>query len=285
MYRRPLLSVVRNILNVAASTAAHGKVLDYKVCFARSLVACHVARVSAPFLTPCRTLHNTTQLCQVNETPQHTQEEVGAFTKLIEAMGFTGPLKYNKWKIKVAALRMYICCAEKINYDEFFERCSLPDTLNSWFLVTLLHVWMCLVRLRQEGRAGKYMCHYVVETMWGDVVQRIKIMDVDATRRNEATKVMTELFYVAVFRYDEGLLSDDSVLASALWKNLFSSQCEDPRQLELMVEYVRKQMQYIDALDGEDLLLTGEVNWRPLVEENAQSILKVSAPTYNDTGL
>lgn len=37
------------------------------------------------------------QLCNVKETPQHTEEEVGAFTKLIEAMGFTGPLKYNKW--------------------------------------------------------------------------------------------------------------------------------------------------------------------------------------------
>lgn len=45
------------------------------------------------------------------------------------------------------------------------------------------------------------------------------------------------------------------------------------------------QMQFIDALDGEDLLLTGEVKWRPLLEENAQSILKVTTPTYNDTGL
>lgn len=45
------------------------------------------------------------------------------------------------------------------------------------------------------------------------------------------------------------------------------------------------QMQYIDTLDGDDLLLTGEVKWRPLVEENAQSILKVVKPTYNDAGL
>lgn len=38
------------------------------------------------------------QLFNVKETPQAaTEEEVGAFTKLIEAMGFTGPLKYNKW--------------------------------------------------------------------------------------------------------------------------------------------------------------------------------------------
>ncbi|KTG34439.1 hypothetical protein cypCar_00029750 [Cyprinus carpio] len=80
------------------------------------------------------------KLHTVKETPQTTDEEVGAFTKLIEAMGFTGPLKYNKWKIKIAALRMYTCCVERINYDEFFEKCSLPDTLNSWFLVAQLHV-------------------------------------------------------------------------------------------------------------------------------------------------
>uniref|UniRef100_A0A671W8V1 Ubiquinol-cytochrome c reductase complex assembly factor 1 n=1 Tax=Sparus aurata TaxID=8175 RepID=A0A671W8V1_SPAAU len=260
-------------------------IIYQEACFARALVACQLARVSSPSLTPCRTLHMTTQLYNVKETPQHTEEEVGAFTKLIEAMGFTGPLKYNKWKIKIAALRMYTCCVERINYDDFFDKCSLPDTLNSWFLVAQLHVWMCLVRMRQEGREGKYMCTYIVHSMWEDVEQRSKIMGVDAIHRKEAMKLMTETFYAALFGYDEGLLSDDCVLAAALWRNLFNRECEDPRQLELMVEYVRKQMQFIDALNGEDLLLTGEVKWRPLLEENAQSILKVATPTYNDTGL
>uniref|UniRef100_A0A8C5DPW2 Ubiquinol-cytochrome-c reductase complex assembly factor 1-like n=1 Tax=Gouania willdenowi TaxID=441366 RepID=A0A8C5DPW2_GOUWI len=191
---------------------------------------------------PCRTVYASAQRCSVKETPQHSEEEVGAFTKLIEAMGFTGPLKYNKWKIKIAALRMYTCCVERINYDEFFIKCSLPDTLNSWFLVAQLHVWMCLVRMRQEGREGKYMCRYVVHSMWEDVEQRSKIMGIDAVHRKEALKAMTETFYAAIFGYDEGVLSDDCVLAAALWRNLFSRQCEDPRQLELMVEYVRKQV-------------------------------------------
>ncbi|MBN3292420.1 UQCC1 factor, partial [Polypterus senegalus] len=188
-------------------------------------------------------------------------------------------------KIKIAALRMYTCCVEKINYDEFFERCSLPDTLNSWFLVAQLHVWMCLVRMKQEGRAGKYMCRYIVHSMWEDVHQRGKVLGIDSVSLKESIRVMTENFYAAIFGYDEGILSNDSVLAAALWRNLFNKECEDPHQLELMVEYVRKQMQYLDSLDGEDLLLTGEVKWRPLVEENAQSIVKFATPTYNDTGL
>uniref|UniRef100_A0A3Q2NTL6 Ubiquinol-cytochrome c reductase complex assembly factor 1 n=1 Tax=Fundulus heteroclitus TaxID=8078 RepID=A0A3Q2NTL6_FUNHE len=179
------------------------------------------------------------QLSNVKETPQHSQEEVGAFTKLIEAMGFTAPLKYNKWKIKIAALRMYTCCVERINYDEFFDS-NLPEVLaaHGW----LFSCRMCLVRMRQEGREGKFMCRYIVHSMWEDVEQRSKIMGIDATHRKEAMKAMTETFYAAIFGYDEGILSDDCVLAAALWRNLFNRQCEDPQQLELMVEYVRKQV-------------------------------------------
>lgn len=44
--------------------------------------------------------------------------------------------------------------------------------------------------------------------------------------------------------YLQGILSDDCVLAAALWRNLFNRQCEDPGQLELMVEYVRKQVSF-----------------------------------------
>lgn len=98
----------------------------------------------------------------------------------------------------------------------FVSECSLPDTLNSWFLVAQLHVWwvkhflfysnvswstsnsckfffffstvrMCLVRMRQEGRAGKYMCRYIVHSMWEDVEQRSKIMGVSSVWHHSET--------------------------------------------------------------------------------------------------
>ncbi|KAB0347768.1 hypothetical protein FD754_012625 [Muntiacus muntjak] len=168
-----------------------------------------------------RKYHTTSKLSSTKDSPQPVEEKVGAFTKIIEAMGFTGPLKYSKWKIKIAALRMYTSCVEKTDFEEFFLRCQMPDTFNSWFLITLLHVWMCLVRMKQEGRSGKYMCRIIVHFMWEDVEQRGRIMGI----------------------------------------------------------------QYLDSMNGEDLLLTGEVSWRPLVEKNPQSILKPHSPTYNDEGL
>uniref|UniRef100_A0A2K5WI46 Ubiquinol-cytochrome c reductase complex assembly factor 1 n=1 Tax=Macaca fascicularis TaxID=9541 RepID=A0A2K5WI46_MACFA len=250
-----------------------------------------------------RKYHATHKLSTTKGSPQPVEEKVGAFTKIIEAMGFTGPLKYSKWKIKIAALRMYTSCVEKTDFEEFFlispycstglfcnsiirERwCQMPDTFNSWFLITLLHVWMCLVRMKQEGRSGKYMCRIIVHFMWEDVQQRGRVMGVNPYILKKNMILMTNHFYAAILGYDEGILSDDHGLAAALWRTFFNGKCEDPRHLELLVEYVRKQMQYLDSMNGEDLLLTGEVSWRPLVEKNPQSILKPHSPTYNDEGL
>nr|XP_054111041.1 ubiquinol-cytochrome-c reductase complex assembly factor 1 isoform X1 [Callithrix jacchus] len=256
-----------------------------------------------------RKYHDTHKLSTTKDSPQPVEEKVGALTKIIEAMGFTGPLKYSKWKekekrgrenrslallprlecnlqkIKIAALRMYTSCVEKTDFEEFFLRCQMPDTFNSWFLITLLHVWMCLVRMKQEGRSGKYMCRIIVHFMWEDVQQRGRVMGVNPYILKKNMILMTDNFYAAILGYDEGILSDDHGLAAALWRTFFNRKCEDPRQLELLVEYVRKQMQYLDSINGEDLLLTGEVSWRPLVEKNPQSILKLHSPTYNDEGL
>ncbi|XP_061487756.1 ubiquinol-cytochrome-c reductase complex assembly factor 1 isoform X1 [Rhineura floridana] len=246
---------------------------------------CGLIQTISTVKQPNRTLHHTNKFFTAKDSPQPSEEKVGAFTKIIEAMGFTGPLKYKKWKIKIAALRMYTSCVEKTDYEEFFNRFQMPDTLHSWFLVAQLHVWMCLVRMKQEGRAGKYMCRYIVHSMWEDVQQRGKVMGIDSVALKSSMRTMTEIFYGALFGYDEGILSDDHVLAAAIWRNLFNKHCEDPRQLEIMVEYVRKQIQHLDAMPGEDLLLSGEVTWRPLVETNAQSIVKPALPTYNDEGL
>lgn len=73
-----------------------------KYCFVLSLCG-HFARCPCVYVN---VLYSSNVRCvsvfcfklrTVKETPQTTDEEVGAFTKLIEAMGFTGPLKYNKW--------------------------------------------------------------------------------------------------------------------------------------------------------------------------------------------
>ncbi|XP_053572731.1 ubiquinol-cytochrome-c reductase complex assembly factor 1-like [Bombina bombina] len=83
---------------------------------------CHGPQHRSPLAAQAwRELHVTSTHHTLKDKLQPSEEEIGTFTKIIEAMGFTGPLKYNKWKIKIAALRMYTCCVERIDFDEFFE--------------------------------------------------------------------------------------------------------------------------------------------------------------------
>ncbi|KAH0509294.1 Ubiquinol-cytochrome-c reductase complex assembly factor 1, partial [Microtus ochrogaster] len=244
-------------------------------------ICSHLVSVSPTPRQWDRTLSSTSQ------SPQMSPSRIWVEPEQTAGVGTQQSRKYHitSKKIKIAALRMYTSCVEKTDFEEFFLRCQMPDTFNSWFLITLLHVWMCLVRMKQEGRTGKYMCRIIVHFMWEDVEQRGRVMGVNSYLLKKNMALMTNNFYAAILGYDEGILSDDRGLAAALWRTFFNQKCEDPRQLELLVEYVRKQMQYLDSMKGEDLLLTGEVKWRPLVEKNPQSILKPHTPTYNDEGL
>jgi cytochrome b pre-mRNA-processing protein 3 len=56
-----------------------------------------------------------------------------------------------------------------------FPACSLPDTFQSWFLVAHLHVWLCLVRLKREGKDGAVVIREVVTAFWHDMEQRMRV--------------------------------------------------------------------------------------------------------------
>lgn len=49
-------------------------------------------------------------------------------------------------------------------------------------------------------------------------------------------------FNAAIIGYDEGIMSDDKVLASALWRRFFCLECNNPEHLEKLLIYVRKQV-------------------------------------------
>ncbi|EDO34002.1 predicted protein [Nematostella vectensis] len=160
---------------------------------------------------------------------------------------------------------MYKCCVEGINYEDFFRACGMPDTFQSWFLINQLHIWMCLVRLKPEGKDGQYLYRKLVSIMWQDVEARMKIMgQIDSTVVRESLHELVQEFYGLIFAYDEGLLSHDRVLAAALWRNMFHDNRTDAVQLASMVEYVRRQVQHLDGLDSKEILETGQITWLPL---------------------
>lgn len=69
--------------------------------------------------------------------------------------------------------------------------CGLPDTLQSWFLVQQLHIWMLLVRAKKEGTQGKLFYNQLVQFFWDDVEHKMLLMRVDDVTIKVATQCNT----------------------------------------------------------------------------------------------
>lgn len=53
---------------------------------------------------------------------------------------------------------------------------------------------------------------------------------------------LSEQLQAAFIAYDEGLQSDDTVLAGAIWRRIYQHKYASPYHLEAIVKYIRKHV-------------------------------------------
>ncbi|XP_055626311.1 ubiquinol-cytochrome-c reductase complex assembly factor 1 [Toxorhynchites rutilus septentrionalis] len=214
--------------------------------------------------------HNS--LPTAGETAATTIAEAakGGFLKrFINKMGW---LDNTRSRLRVSGCLLYESVVDNINYTEFFLHFKMPDTYNTWFLITELHVWMLMVRAMAEGAekaaAGRFLRNCIVETMWNDVTTRAKKLSAhNPSVVRPQVQMLSEQFQAALLSYDEGISFDDKALAAALWRRFFCCKCDDYEKLELLVQYVRKQMAMLDATSRYDFAIKPKVKWLPLLEK------------------
>jgi len=179
-----------------------------------------------------------------------------------------GRLDHSDAVLRKCGFSLYEKCTDGVNLEEFRKFTGLPDTYFSWFLVTELHVWLCLVRVMHEGEEGRRVRNAIVETLWRDADAKSKKLggSLSSGRRKEQLNEFYEQFIAALFLYDEGLQSSDKVLAGALWRRILQSNCEDPEILEKLLQYVRQQILHLESASREDVLVHGNVSWLPISE-------------------
>lgn len=176
-----------------------------------------------------------------------------------------GKLDYSHNKLKHGSFLLYEKCVDDINFEEFRSFCELPDSFFSWFLLTEFHVWMCMVRVMHEGDEGRSVRNAIVENLWHDANARAKKLgSITSSKRKEEMDELYEQFTAALFLYDEGLQSNDKILAGAIWRRLLQSNCDNAEILESLVHYVRQQVLHLESISREDILIKGKLSWLPL---------------------
>lgn len=127
---------------------------------------------------------------------------------------------------------------DSVNHMEFVEKFQMPNTFNSWFLITEIHVWMLMVRAMAELEIGQEIRNEISGALWYDVLTRTKGMG-SASIVKKQIVVLSQQFQYAIVAYDEGLTTDDKQLASALWTRFFESNCDNYENIELLIKYIR----------------------------------------------
>lgn len=195
-----------------------------------------------------------------------SRDDTGVLNKIMKKFGLG---RDSKSRLKIASYLLYESVADRINYHEFFTYFDLPNTFNSWFLITELHVWMLLLRAMAEGseagEEGRHMRNCIVEALWNDVNIRAKKLGTDnpsGTRMQ--IQILSQQFQAALITYDEGIQADDKILAGALWRRFFEKKCESYVHLEKLVQYVRIQVRMLDDIGRENFISNPKIMWSPL---------------------
>uniref|UniRef100_A0A2P2LTQ5 Ubiquinol-cytochrome-c reductase complex assembly factor 1-like n=1 Tax=Rhizophora mucronata TaxID=61149 RepID=A0A2P2LTQ5_RHIMU len=117
------------------------------------------------------------------------------------------------------------------------------------FSLLVLHMWLCLRRLKQEGKEGVEFGQYLYEIYNHDVELRVSKAGVNLL----LTKWMKELekiFYGNIVAYDAALHPEASLneLEKVLWRNVFSDDgTSEPdnsvlKAVQAMARYVRWEL-------------------------------------------
>ena len=158
-------------------------------------------------------------------------------------------------------LHRYEACSAQAESEPLREACRLPDDFTTRFNLLVLHLWICMVRMRQEGDAGKNVSQMIYDMWVEDMEDKLAEQDFKWLEIAKFTKEFQHTFYGSAFAYDQALQGDDCALASALYRNVFNEET-DAATVARAVGYVRKQLQLVEAVDSEDFMRNGVTPWK-----------------------
>ncbi|KAI0603045.1 hypothetical protein F4775DRAFT_9868 [Biscogniauxia sp. FL1348] len=143
---------------------------------------------------------------------------------------------------------------------------NLPPTFSTWSQVTMLHMYLIYARLRNLDReAARSWQAQLVDHFFFDAEERMDLSHGISSRvlRQQYLKDLFVQWRGVVVAYDEGVAKGDTVLASAVWRNVFKAREDvDVRALAAIVSWMRLCLKMLDQMTDEALFFRAETALR-----------------------
>ncbi|XP_049851004.1 uncharacterized protein LOC126324536 [Schistocerca gregaria] len=146
--------------------------------------------------------------------------------------------------------------SERVEWLQF----GIPRSFASWFSVSIIHVWMILVRIRkiEDEQISRALAQRVIDAFFLDIERGIvrKTHVTNPIILGKSNKQFLRSYYGSMTAYDETLVNGDPTLADALYRNLYgldisSASCQE---IEGLVQYIRRTLHKLDNLSNETFL-------------------------------
>jgi len=147
---------------------------------------------------------------------------------------------------------------------------GLPPTFSTWSQVTMLHMYLLSARFRCfDAPTSQPWQQHLLDHFFYDAENRMTINH-GMHARGTRNKYLKDLFVQwrgILAAYDEGIYKGDSVLAAAVWRNVFkATEDVDVRGLAQIVSYMRRTLKALDATSDEKVM-SARLEFRSPVEE------------------
>ncbi|KAI1102846.1 ubiquinol-cytochrome C chaperone-domain-containing protein [Jackrogersella minutella] len=135
---------------------------------------------------------------------------------------------------------------------------KLPPTFSTWSQVTMLHMYLLFARLRDlDQESARSWQRQLVDHYFFDAEAKMDLVHGISSRTMRHT-YLKDLFIQwrgVIAAYDEGVIKGDSVLAAAVWRNVFKAREDmDMRALAAVVSWMRRCLCLLDQVSDEILL-------------------------------
>ncbi|PWY97367.1 hypothetical protein BCV70DRAFT_202949, partial [Testicularia cyperi] len=123
---------------------------------------------------------------------------------------------------------LYDRCAERAHVERnfWYADCALPETYQSWFQITNLHIYLLMTRFRAFDRATAHTySQELINHFFIDAESRMR--DRFGVQTSRLVKGYMKDMHMqhrgSVLGFDEGLVGGDVRLAQAVWRNIWGA--------------------------------------------------------------
>ncbi|XP_050386757.1 uncharacterized protein LOC126803051 [Argentina anserina] len=165
---------------------------------------------------------------------------------------------------------VYKRVVSQVDKPAIYEVFNLEKTFKTNYALLVLHMWLCLRRLKQEGKEGVEFGQYVYEIYNHDVELRVSKAGVNLLL-SKWMKDLERIFYGNIVAYDAAVLPEARLddLPNVIWRNVFSDDGSSKpdeaasRTVQAMARYVRREISCLSLTDKE-AMFSGNFVFTPL---------------------